>query len=65
MKKRTIAAAALVAAAFALSGCWDSGDVTIHEAGKYKGVKDPLLAQDVAERAETLEKRFALIQMDR
>lgn len=65
MKKRTIAAAALAAAAFALSGCWDSGDVTIHEAGQYKGVKDPLLSQDVAERAKTLEKRFALVQMDR
>ena len=65
MMKRTIAAAALIAAAFALSGCWESGDVTIHEAGKYKGERDPLLKQDVAERAETLEKRFALIQMDR
>lgn len=65
MKKRTIAAAVLMAAAFALSGCWDSGDVTIHEAGEYKGVKDPLLSQDVAERAKTLEKRFALVQMDR
>ena len=65
MKKRTIAAAAVVTAAFALSGCWDSGDVTIHEAGKYKGVRDPLFSQDVPERAETLEKRFALIQMYR
>jgi hypothetical protein len=65
MKKRTIAAAATVTAALALSGCWDSGDVTIHQAGKYKGVRDPLLSQDVSERAETLEKRFALIQTDR
>lgn len=65
MKKRTIGAAAVVAAAFALSGCWDSGDVTVHEAGEYKGVRDPLLSQDASERAETLEKRFALIQMDR
>ena len=64
MTKRTMAAAA-VAAAFALSGCWDSADVTIHEAGEYKGVRDPLLSQDVAERAEKLEKRFALIQLDR
>ena len=65
MNKRTLAAAAVAAAAFALSGCWDSADVTIHEAGEYKGVRDPLLSQDAAERAEKLEKRFALIQLDR
>ena len=65
MMKRTIAVAAVMAAAFAVSGCWESSDVTLHEAGKYKGVRDPLLEQDVAERADTLEKRFALIQMDR
>ena len=64
MMKRTIAAAVMVTA-FAVSGCWESSEVTIHEAGKYKGVRDPLLSQDVSERAETLEKRFALIQMDR
>jgi hypothetical protein len=65
MMKRTIAVAAVLTATFAVSGCWESGDITIHEAGKYKGVRDPLLKQDVAERADTLEKRFALIQMDR
>ena len=65
MMKRTMAVAAVMSVAFAVSGCWESSDVTIHEAGKYKGLRDPLLAQDVSERAETLEKRFALSQMDR
>ena len=64
MTKRMMAAT-VMAVAFLVSGCWDSGDVTIHQAGEYKGVRDPLLAQDAAEREETLKQRFALIQMDR
>lgn len=64
MTKCTMAAT-VMAVAFLVSGCWDSGEVTIHQAGEYKGVRDPLLAQDVAEREETLKERFALIQMDR
>ena len=64
MRKYTMAVAA-AAIALAVSGCWESGEVTIHEAGKYKGVRDPLLSQDLSERAQTLEQRFALVQMDR
>ena len=64
MTKRMMAAT-VMAVAFLVSGCWDSGDVTIHQAGEYKGVQDPLLAQDAAEREETLKERFALIQTDR
>ena len=64
MMKRTMAAATIVVA-FALSGCWESGEVTIHEAGEYKGPQDPLLSQDASERAETLAQRFALSQTDR
>ena len=64
MTKRMMAAA-VMAVAFLVSGCWDSGEVTIHQAGEYKGVRDPLLAQDAAEREEILKERFALIQMDR
>ena len=48
-----------------LSGCWESSDVTVHEAGQYKGAKDPLLAQQGAARGEALKKRFQLGQMDR
>ena len=64
MMKRTMAAA-VIAAAFAVSGCWDSGEVTIHQAGEYKGPQDPLLSQDASEREETLAQRFALSQTDR
>ena len=48
-----------------LSGCWESSDVTVHEAGKYKGAKDPLLSQQVSSRTESLQKRFQLVQADR
>ena len=65
MTKRAMAAAAALVA-LALGGCWEeSGEITLHEAGEYKGVPDPLLAQDSAQRADSLEKRFALIQTDR
>ena len=64
MTKRMMAAT-VMAVVFSVSGCWDSGEVTIHQAGEYKGVRDPLLAQDAAEREETLRERFALIQTDR
>lgn len=64
MTKRMMAAT-VMAVAFLVSGCWDSGEVTIHQAGEYKGVRDPLLAQDAAEREETLKERFALSQTDR
>jgi len=57
--------AALAAATLTLSGCWEASDVTVHEAGKYKGRADPLMAQQGATRAEALKKRFQLVQMDR
>jgi len=53
-----------VVAMLGLSGCWESSDVTMHEAGKYMGAKDPL-ATSGASRAEGLEKRFQLVQVDR
>ena len=55
----------IVVASLVLSGCWESPDVTMHEAGKYKGAKDPLLATSGASRAEGLQKRFQLVQVDR
>ena len=63
--KRLTLAAALAAATVALSGCWESADVTVHESGKYKGRADPLLAQQGAARSDALKKRFQLVQMDR
>ena len=55
-----------VVANLGLSGCWESAsDVTMHEAGKYMGAKDPLLATSGASRAEELLKRFELVQVDR
>ena len=48
-----------------LAGCWESSDVTLHEAGKYKGGKDPLLSQQASSRVEALQKRFQLVQADR
>lgn len=55
----------VIVAGLGLSGCWESSDVTMHEAGKYMGAKDPLLATSGASRAEGLQKRFQLVQVDR
>ncbi len=63
--KTTLMLALLVTASLSLSGCWESSDITIAKAGQYKGKKDPLLSQNTASRAESLSKRFQLVQMDR
>ena len=62
---KRILAAALATASLALSGCWESADITVHESGKYKGREDPLLAQQGSSRVDALNKRFQLVQMDR
>lgn len=64
MMKRMITAA-VMAVAIVTYGCGESGDITIHEMGAYKGGQDPLLTQNVSQRAETLKQRFSLGQMDR
>ena len=64
IKNATFTAAAVVVAA-GLAGCWDSTEVTVHNAGEYKGQQDPLLAQGASARTETLTKRFQLVQVDR
>ena len=64
VKNAILAAAAAVLAA-GLAGCWDSTEVTVHNPGEYKGEQDPLMAQSGAARAETLTKRFQLVQVDR
>ncbi|MDH3638907.1 MAG: hypothetical protein OES09_10670 [Gammaproteobacteria bacterium] len=48
-----------------LAGCYESADVTAYEPGVYKGAQDPLMQTKADERAETLEKRFTLVQTDR
>ena len=65
MAKRTITMALGLTAALALAGCWESTDVTVHEPGKYKGAKDPLLSQQASSRTESLRQRFQLVQADR
>jgi hypothetical protein len=56
----------LAVAACVLGGCYSPQDVTLHEAGVYKGSKDPLLGQHgQAEAKETLQQRFNLVQTDR
>lgn len=66
MKRRGALTIAALASAVVLTGCYESTDVTVHEQGKYKGRKDPLLdAKSTAEREEVLQKRFQLVQVDR
>lgn len=48
-----------------LAACYESADVTLHEAGEYKGESDSLMKADAETRAETLEERFNLVQTDR
>ena len=56
----------LAAVSCVIAGCYTPQDVTLHEAGVYKGSKDPLLAQHgQAEAKETLQQRFDLVQTDR
>lgn len=48
------------------AGCYAPQEVTLHEAGVYKGSKDPLLSQHrQSEAKETLQQRFDLVQTDR
>lgn len=48
-----------------LGGCYENSDVTVYEPGEYKGMRDPLLQQNPEQRAETLAKRFQMVQTDR
>jgi len=66
MKRRGALTIAALASVVILSGCYESGDVTVHNPGEFKGMKDPLLdAKSTAEREEVLQKRFQLVQVDR
>ena len=55
----------VVLVAGALSACYESADVTVHEPGVYKGAEDPLLKTDASKRNEELMARFNQVQRDR
>ena len=49
-----------------LTGCYESGDVTVQEPGVYKGKTDPLLEKmQTASLQGELDDRFRAGQMDR
>ncbi len=54
-----------VALATALSACYESPKVALHEPGVYKGKEDPLLKGQGEQRQENLRKRFDMVQLDR
>ncbi len=51
--KKTTSALLLVCASLALTGCWESADVTIYEPGVYQGAVDNLKSDSNA-----LQTRF-------
>ena len=57
--RRVLTTASALTLAALLAGCYESTDVTVYEAGEYKGSEDPLLAklEDPEFRAE-LDRRF-------
>ncbi|AHE97256.1 hypothetical protein [Thioalkalivibrio paradoxus] len=67
MKTRfLIAAVSLAAVLPLLAGCYESRDVTLHDAGVYKGKTDPLveMSADPAYQ-ERLRERLLMVQTDR
>lgn len=54
----------LMFAACLLSACYEDTDVTIHEAGVYKGSQDNH-AESAEQRAAALKQRFNQVQTDR
>jgi hypothetical protein len=63
--KMTIHGFTILGAAMLLSACYEDPDVTVHEAGEYKGDRDPLMQADADSRATTLAERFNMVQADR
>lgn len=62
----TSTALLVVASTVLLAGCYESADVTVHEAGIYKGRNDPLIAKTATlEHQDTIAKRFNMVQTDR
>ena len=54
----------LIFAVLLLSACYEDTDVTMHEAGVYKGSEDKH-AMAAEERADVLKQRFTQVQTDR
>jgi len=48
-----------------LTGCNETSSVTLHKPGVYKGAEDPLLSANTAKRADALNTRFNMGQLDR
>jgi hypothetical protein len=66
MRYRHLMLTLLLTGTAALSGCYQSTDVSLHEPGEYKGKKDPLLAYEgSAEQQQKLLERFKQVQTDR
>jgi hypothetical protein len=66
MGRKLLCSGLLGIALGALSGCYESPDVTLYEPGVYKGTVDPLLAKERSpEQQQRLRARFELGQTDR
>lgn len=65
MKRNIFTLMVGVAVTTLVVGCYESPEVTAYEPGVYKGAKDPLTQSGADARAETLQKRFNLVQTDR
>jgi hypothetical protein len=54
----------MIVAMLVLAGCYEDTDVTLHEAGTYKGSVDQHTLS-AEQRAAVLAKRFKQVQTDR
>ena len=64
--RRITSVLALLGACGLLAACGNPMDVTLYEAGVYKGQKDDLLAKlEKQETQNELEQRFSKVQTDR
>ena len=66
MRSKAAVIGTAVLLGFAVGACSESEDVTLHEAGVYKGPVDPLVEkQRTPEQQEALLARFKQVQTDR
>mgnify|MGYP000072931823 FL=1 len=54
----------LITLTLSLSACYEEADVTLHQAGEYKGKID-IHTQTAEQREAILAKRFGQVQTDR
>ncbi len=63
---RKVTVALLIMASFAMGGCYEDADITLHDPGVYRGITDPLLAKQAdPEQQAKLAERFQKGQSDR